>query len=213
MSGSMVDMSSRDFVEVLAGKEPVPGGGGASALAGAIGTALGNMVGSLTVGKKTYADVEEEVTALNEKARQLEADLLALVDADAAVFAPLAEAYGLPRETEEERVYKAQVMEKALVAACEVPLEIMEKCCLAIELAEEYAAKGSRLALSDAGVSAALLQAALRGASLNVTINTKSMQDRSVAQAMDARAEGMMEVYLPRAERVFQGVRNELMRK
>ena len=206
----MQDLTGREFVEVLASKAPTPGGGGASALAAAIGMALGNMVGSLTVGKKKYADVEADIMALNEEAEALEAELLDLIDADAEAFKPLAAAYGLPSETEEEKAEKARIMEECLVGACEVPLTIMEKCCRAIDLTEEYAAKGSRLALSDAGVSAALLQAALRGASLNVFINTGSMKDRAMAHAMEERALGMMDVYMPKAERIFAEVRRAL---
>jgi formiminotetrahydrofolate cyclodeaminase len=118
-----------EFVEVLASKAPVPGGGGASALVGAVGMALGNMVGSLTVGKKKYADVEADIIALKEKATALQADFLRLVERDAEVFEPLAKAYGMPRETEEEKAEKARVMAIVLKDACSVPMEIMEKCC------------------------------------------------------------------------------------
>ena len=92
-----------EFVEVLASKAPVPGGGGASALVGAIGTALGNMVGSLTLGKKKYADVQDDIIALKAKADALQAELLGLVQKDAEMFEPLSKAYGLPKETEEEK--------------------------------------------------------------------------------------------------------------
>ena len=99
-----------EFVEVLASKAPVPGGGGASALVGAVGTALGNMVGALTVGKKKYADVEEEMKELMAKATTLQDELLHLIERDAEVFEPLSKAYGMPRETEEEKAEKARVM-------------------------------------------------------------------------------------------------------
>ena len=170
-----------EFVEVLASKAPVPGGGGASALVGAVGTALGNMVGSLTVGKKKYADVEEEMYALKEKATALQNDFLRLIERDAEVFEPLAKAYGMPRETEEEKAEKARVMAIVLKDACSVPMEIMEKCCEAIDVIKEFAAKGSALAISDAGVGAAFCKAALQGASLNVYINTKSMANKEYA--------------------------------
>ena len=202
--------SAEDFVEVLASKEPVPGGGGASALVGAIGCALGNMVGSLTVGKKKYADVEEDIIALKEKADKLQGELLALVDEDAKAFEPLAKAYGMPKDTEEEKAEKAKVMEAALKTACGVPLEIMHKCCEAIELIEEFAAKGSRLALSDAGVGAAFCRAALYGASLNVFINTKAMTDRECAQKLNKEANEMMDEYGKRAEEVFNKVKGSL---
>ena len=147
--------SCEEFVSVLATKEPVPGGGGASALVGAVGVALGNMVGSLTVGKKKYADVEDEINALMEQCQTLEQELLALVKRDAEVFEPLAKAYGMPKETEEQKAEKARVMETVLKDACSVPLEIMEKCCEAIDIIEVFAEKGSRLAVSDAGCGAA----------------------------------------------------------
>ena len=113
-----------EFLEALASKAPVPGGGGASALVGAVGVALGNMVGNLTVGKKKYADVEADVRALDQRSEALRRKLEALVAADAEVFEPLSRAYGLPKDTEQQRSYKEQVMEQALNTACSVPMEI-----------------------------------------------------------------------------------------
>jgi len=199
-----------EFVEVLASKAPVPGGGGASALVGAVGTALGNMVGSLTVGKKKYADVEEEMYSLKEKATKLQEELLHLVERDAEVFEPLSKAYGMPRTTEEEKAEKARVMEGALKEACSVPMEIMEKCCEAIKLLEVFAEKGSTLAISDAGVGAAMCKAALLGASLNVYINTKSMKNREYAEELNAKCDAMLEKYPPMADKVFESVLGRL---
>lgn len=200
---SFCDNSCKEFIDVLASKEPVPGGGGASALIGAIGTALGNMVGSLTVGKKKYAGVEDEIKELMSKSAALLVRLEGLVDKDAEAFAPLAAAYSLPKETEEERAEKARIMESALLTASEVPLEIMETCCRAIDVVEEFAKKGSRLAVSDAGVAAAALRSALLGASLNVYINTKSMTDREKAAELEEKADTMTEVYGKKAEDIF----------
>ena len=129
-----VEYSCKEFVEVLASKASVPGGGGASGLIGAVGIALGNMAGNLTVGKKKYADVEAEVIDLNERAQKLQQELLALVEEDAKVFEPLSKAYGMPKETPEQQEEKARVMEAALKEACLVPLQIMRKCCEAIEI-------------------------------------------------------------------------------
>ena len=199
-----------EFVDVLASKAPVPGGGGASALVGAVGTALGNMVGSLTVGKKKYADVEEEMYSLKEKGTKLQEELLRLVERDAEVFEPLSKAYGMPRATEEEKAEKARVMEIVLKDACSVPMEIMEKCCEAIELLEVFAEKGSTLAISDAGVGAAMCKAALLGASLNVYINTKSMKNREYAEELNAKCDAMLEKYPPMADRVFESVLGRL---
>ncbi len=199
-----------EFVEVLASKSPTPGGGGASALVGAVGTALGNMVGSLTVGKKRYADVEEEMRALKWKCDRLQAELLSLAEKDAEAFAPLAKAYGLPCGTEEEKNEKARVMELALKDACLVPMEIMEKCCEAIEVIREFASKGTALAVSDAGAGAAFCKSALLGAGLNIYVNTRSMTDRAYAAKLNAKADGMLEKYPAMADGIFEQVLTRL---
>ena len=142
--------SCREFVTVLASSEPAPGGGGASALVAALGTALGNMVGSLTVGKKKYADVESEIIALKEKCDKLQTELLDQVPADAEGFIPLSKAYGIPKDDPS----RPEIMEKATITACQVPMHIMELCCESIEAISVFAAKGSRLAVSDAGCGA-----------------------------------------------------------
>lgn len=200
------EVSCSEFVEVLGSKSPVPGGGGASALVGAVGMALGNMVGSLTVGKKKYADVEAEMYELKAKSDQLQKDLLRLIERDAEVFEPLSKAYGMPRETEAEKAEKARVMEIVLKDACSVPMEIMEKCCEAIDLLVEFGAKGSALAISDAGVGAACCKAALKGASLNVYINTKSMANKEYADQLNAKCDAMLEKYTKIADEVFESV-------
>ncbi len=202
----IVDYSCKDFVEVLASKEPVPGGGGASALMGAVGTALGNMVGSLTVGKKRYADVEEDMQRMKAKADALQQEFLHLVDRDAEVFEPLSKAYGLPRETPEQQKHKAEVMAAVLKDACSVPFEIMETCCEAIDLMAEFAEKGSAIAISDAGCGAAFCRAALIGASLNVFINTKSMDDRTYAEDINKKAYAMLDKYLPLCDSIVKQV-------
>ena len=195
--------SCREFVEVLASNAPVPGGGGAAALVGAIGTALGNMVGSLTVGKKKYADVEAEIIALKAKCDGLQNDLLDQVPADAEGFEPLAKAYGIPKDDPN----RDKVLEEATIVACAVPMKIMELCCEAIEAIAVFAAKGSRLAVSDAGCGAVCCKAALQSASLNVFINTKSLKNREVAEEMNAKAIGMLDRYCALADEIFEGVR------
>ena len=199
-------MSCYDFVEALSSKDPVPGGGGASALAGAVGIALGNMVGSLTVGKKKYADVEAEMYELKARCDRLQAELLAMMERDAEVFAPLARAYRMSSDTEEEKRQKEEVMQTALKDASLVPVRIMEKCCEALDILEQFAGKGSVMAISDAGVGAALCRAALQGASLNVFINTKAMTDRKLAGQLNDQANAMLEKYLPAAEAIVEGV-------
>lgn len=205
-----VNTSCVDFVSVLSEKDPVPGGGGASALVGAVGTALGSMVASLTIGKKKYAEVEEEMCSLKEEAQKLQKELLELINRDAEVFEPLSKAYGLPKETEEEKAEKERVMEKCLKEACSVPFEILEKCCKAVALHESFAAKGSKLAVSDAGVGVVFCKAAMQGAALNVFINTKSMKDREYAEGINRKVRELLEEYEVRADKVYREVYGQL---
>ena len=202
--------SCREFIDVLASSAPIPGGGGASALVGAIGVALGNMVGSLTVGKKRYADVEEDIIRCKKEAYEITKRLLELVAKDAEVFEPLSKAYSLPKSTPEELAKKEEVMAVVLKDACEVPLEIMKTCARGLDLMEEFAEKGSRIALSDAGVGATLLKSALQGASLNIYINTKSMKDRVLAQQLNDETDSLRKTYEKKADEIFENVCNEI---
>lgn len=207
---SFTQKSCESFVTELASKAPVPGGGGASALVGAVGCALGNMVGSLTVGKKKYAEVEAEMYELMEKAEKVWRELLGLIQKDADVFEPLSKAYGLPKETEEEKAEKERIMSECLRDACSVPMDIMRKCCEAIDIIKDFAAKGSKLAISDAGVGVAFCKAALMGASLNVFINTKAMTDRKYAEELNSEADKMLSKYTALADEIYESVADRL---
>jgi formiminotetrahydrofolate cyclodeaminase len=193
----------RNFVTVLASDAPAPGGGGAAALVGAIGTALGNMVGSLTVGKKKYADVEAEIIQLKGKCDALQTQLLDQVEADEINFLPLAKAYGIPKDDPN----RDKIMEEATIIACSTPMKIMELCCEAIDCIAVFAAKGSRLAVSDAGCGAVCCKAALQAASLNVFINTKSLKNRDVAEEMNRKANLMLNKYGQLADEIFDEVK------
>ncbi len=193
----------REFVKVLASDAPAPGGGGAAALVGAIGTALGNMVGSLTVGKKKYADVQDEIIALKAKCDELQKQLLDQVEADEVNFLPLAKAYGIPKDDPT----RDKIMEEATIIACSTPMKIMELCCEAIEAIKVFAEKGSRLAVSDAGCGAVCCKAALQSASLNVFINTKSLKNRPIAEEMNKKANDMLDKYCAMADAIFTNVR------
>ena len=194
--------SCRDFVAVLASSAPAPGGGGAAALVGAIGTALGHMVGALTVGKKKYAAVEAQMRQLMDRCDRLQQELLEQVQADEEGFVPLARAYGIPKDDPE----RPRILEEATLTACAVPLRIMELCCDAIDALEQFADKGSRLAVSDAGCGAVCCKAALQAASLNVRINTKSLQDRDAAQTMNEKIDQMLEQYGQKADAIYAAV-------
>ena len=185
----MTTKSCREFVTVLASNEPAPGGGGAAALVGALGTALDNMVGSLTVGKKKYADVQEEILTLKAKCDALQTELLNQVEADEVSFLPLAKAYGIPKDDPN----RDKIMEEATIIACSTPMHIMELCCEALDAIKIFAEKGSRLPVSDAGCGAVIVKSALQAASLNVFINTKTLKNREVAEEMNTKCLGMLD--------------------
>lgn len=206
----LINLSCEAFLEDLAGSAPAPGGGGAAALVGAAGAALGNMVGSLTVGKKKYAAVEADILILNRRAAALRKRLEGLVQADADAFTPLAAAYKLPKETPEQQAHKAAVLETALEGACAVPLEIMSACCEGITLAAEYAEKGSVMAVSDAGCAALFCKAALQAAGLNVSINTRLMADNARAAALNAQADAMLAEFVPQAGQIYEKLTHSL---
>lgn len=201
-----------EFLEILSSKQPVPGGGGASALAGGLASALGLMVGNLTVGKKKYADVEEDVQDMMRRLEQLQKDMVCLADRDAEVFAPLAAAYGLPSGTEEERAHKEEVMEKHLLAASMVPMEIMEKAYEMLKILDGLEQKGSVMAVSDVGVAVQFARTALTGAVMNVYINTKSMKNADKAMELNQRADELMEKGTKQADHIYEKVRTRLRR-
>lgn len=191
-----------EFTEKLASPAPVPGGGGASALAGAVGAALGDMVGELTVNKPAFASVAEELRRGMEKAQDLRLRLLNCVEKDAAAFEPLSRAYRLPKDDPE----RGAVMEQCLKDAAAVPLEIFDLCCEAIELMGIFAEKGSPLVISDAATGAALCAGALQGAAVNVKVNTKLMQDRPYAEAVNVHVDEKLDRYVTLAGEIFQTI-------
>lgn len=206
----MLEKSLTEFSEILSTKEPVPGGGGASAYVGALGIALGNMVGSLTVGKKKYADVEAEMLELNKKSQELRHRFEGLVKRDAEVFYPLSQAYGMPKETPEQIEEKERVLQAALVDATMVPLEIAEVAVEALDLVEAYANKGSVIAISDAGCSAAFLRAALDGAKLNVLINTRLMKDAKLKEEVESKLDSLVEKGTLKSNEIYELVEKRL---
>jgi formiminotetrahydrofolate cyclodeaminase len=194
----------------LSTKAPVPGGGGASALVGAVAAALSHMVAALTVGKQKYAAVEDEMQDILVRADALKNRFLRLMDEDAEAFAPLAKAYRLPKGSDAEKAERDRIMELALRSAVEPPLNIMEACGDALDLISACADKGSVMAVSDAGVAAALCRAALEGASLNVFINTKPMLARDYAESLNVRARRMLNEFGASAQAIYEKVENRL---
>ena len=199
---NLTNQSCAGFAGALAAKTPVPGGGGASALVGALGAALCSMVCHYTVGKQKYATVEEDVKAILVRAEELRKKLLALVDADAAAFEPLSRAYTIPKDDPSREA----IMEQCLRDAAAPPMELLRLSCQAIDLHRELLDKGSPMVLSDVGTGVIFCWSALYGAALNVKVNTKPMRDRAYAEEMNAEADALVNKYWKIAEQVYEAV-------
>ena len=201
-----------EFVNVLASKSAVPGGGGAAALVGAIGMALGSMVCNLTIGKKKYAEYEESVNEILVKAREIEKKLLSMIDKDAKNFLPLSKAYGLPNSTEEEKKIKEEIMENALKVACEVPIDIVRVCFGAIKLHEDLVDKCPKLAISDVGVGVQCLRAAILSGKLNVVININSIKDMEYVETIRKEVNSLVEEGVKICDEVYAKVEKALVK-
>lgn len=203
-------MIDRTFIEELASSAPTPGGGGAAAYSGALGSALSSMAGNLTVGKKKYASVEDEIQKRLDALQEVRSELLDLVTRDAEAFAPLARAYGLPRETPEQIEYKRTVMQESLIGAIEVPFAIMNACARVIELSDFLAHNGNRMVVSDVATGVSFAKGALKGAALNVYVNAASLEDRELAQRYTDEADRLIAECGARADEIYDYVLKEI---
>jgi glutamate formiminotransferase/formiminotetrahydrofolate cyclodeaminase len=169
--------SFNGFLDELASSSPAPGGGSVAAFAGALGAALTSMVCNLTIGKKKYAGVEQEMRKILGESEKLRATFTQLVEKDTEAFNKVMEAFDLPKETDPQKALRAAAIREATKEATLVPLEVMKHCIDALALAQQVAASGNANSVSDAGVSAIMLQAAAEGAGLNVKINLRGLND------------------------------------
>lgn len=200
MADKLIENTICEFTAALASDKPTPGGGGAAALAGALGAALCNMAGSLSASPK-----REVLYELNEKAEAIKDELIALIDEDAENFEPLSKAYSMPKTAPDY----AETMRRLTLQACKAPMKIMRCCCKAIELLEQTKALCSKFLLSDIACGASLCASALESASLNVFINTKMLSEED-AEPIDAEADEMLAQYLPRAKKITDEIMNTL---
>jgi len=181
-----------NFLDELASKAPAPGGGSVAALSGALGAALVSMVCNLTLDKKGYEDVQEDIRDLLAQSEALRTELTDLLEADVAAYSGYSQAAKMPRATEEEKAARAQAMQAALQVATDVPLRIAEAAVKVIDLCQPAAEKGNKSAVSDAGVAVLVAEASLRSAALNVLINLRALQDQEFAAARRARLESLL---------------------
>ncbi|NPA91804.1 MAG: cyclodeaminase/cyclohydrolase family protein [Chloroflexi bacterium] len=189
----LIDLTLRDYLDQLASAAPTPGGGAAAALTGAQGAALVSMVCNLTIGKKKYADVEEEMKQVLAQSETLRAKLTELIDKDAAAFDKVSEAYGMPKSTDEEKAARRAAIQEALKGAEAVPMETMEACLEVIRLAIVAAQKGNKNVVSDAAVGGILAHAGLLSAADNVKINLNLIKDETFVEREQAKLDALLD--------------------
>ena len=198
----MIEKNIAEFNALLASKAPVPGGGGASALAASLGAALGSMVANLTLGKKKYAEYETENGSLLRELEELRLKAEELIEKDAEAFEPLSKAYSIPRDAP----FRDEEMERCLRMAAEPPMEILRIACRGILIHEKLEKTGSVLAISDVGTGVIMFWAAMYGAAMNVRVNTRLMKDRAYAEALNSEAESLMAEHWKIADKVYETV-------
>lgn len=203
-----MEQTTKDFITQLSSKNPVPGGGGAAALMGAISAALAAMVANLTTGKKKYAEYEEDIQAIIKIAEEKAIRCLDFIKQDEEVFLPLSQAYGIPKDDPN----RDEALESALKLACSVPFMILKETAEIADMLKELNIKGSRLAISDVAVSAAALEAALKGAAMNVFINTKLMKDEKYALEINEQTEIIMQKACLSCKEIYNNIYNDLKR-
>lgn len=195
------------FLDELSSSAPVPGGGGASALIGAIGCALCSMVANLTTGKKKYVQYQECIDELLPFLENMRGALMEDIKLDADAFYPLSQAYSIPKDAPD----RDKIMEEALLTASNAPMKIIEDVSKLVPVLEELEVIGSRLAISDVAVAAAACSAALKGAVMNIYINTKSMKNREVAEAMNQKAKELVGDGTARCDAVYKKISAGMM--
>ena len=200
-----------EYIKELGSKAPVPGGGGASAVAGALSAALSSMVCNLTVGKKSYISVEDDVKKILEDMNKHMESFIKLSDKDAEVFYPLSQAYGFKPQNDEEKKMHEENMEKLLFDAAMVPLDIMKEAYSMLVAVDFLAKKGSKLAVSDAGVAVSMLRSAVCGAMMNVVINVKYMKNREKVQNLMDEASEILENTMNKADIIYREVLEVLL--
>lgn len=199
----------KDFINALASKEPTPGGGGAAAVVGSLAAALGSMVANLTTGKKKYEQYQEDIDRILIFLEEAIWDIHSYIEKDAEAFGPVAEAYKIPKDDPK----KAEVMEKALLAAAVVPMELAGKVNDLILVLEELEEKGSKLALSDVAVAAVCCKAAMEGAVMNVYINTKSLTNPMIAEGLNKKAMKLVADGGKRCQDIYDRIMKSLVEK
>lgn len=203
----MKNLSLNEFTTQLSSSAPVPGGGGASALMGALSASLCSMVGNLTSGKKKYAEYQQDIERIIDEAVRLNEMMLELINKDAEAFEPLSKAYSIPKD----EPGRDEILEKALYDAAVAPMEIVRTSRKVADLITELKTKGSRLAISDVGVAAAACSACVKGTSMNVYINTKLMKNREIASKLNEETISLVAETVKLCDEAYDEVKGGLL--
>ena len=201
----MIEHQVREYLDKLAGKLPAPGGGSAAALAGALGAASGAMVASFTVGKKKYADVEEEIRERLAAMEAIRGEMMRLVDEDVTAYSAVGEAYGMPKDTDEQKAARTDAIQEALKAAAAVPMQLAEQCAALVEHLPALLEKGNPNLVSDVGVAAKLTQATCECAWLNVEVNLAFLKDDDFIKQARAETEAHLDQVRQTCREVWEG--------
>ena len=203
----LCDMTVTDFVNTVASDAPAPGGGSVAALSGSIGAALTAMVGNLTQGRKKYADYAAFAAQVEKRGNELKAQLLDVMDRDTDAFMLVSNTFSLPKATEEEKTARSAAIQAGLKACTRTPMEMMELCAKAAQLASDFAENGfNDSSASDLGVAFLSLSAAIRGAWLNVLINISSIKDQAFADEYRTRGQALLDSTLPLCDAGYEKV-------
>ena len=205
-----INNSMKEFAGDLGAKKSMPGGGSAAAYAATMANSLAMMVANFTLGKKKYADYEEDIVRILDRAQKMSEDVMSLVDKDIEAFLPLSNCYKMQANTEEEKKAKALEMEKCLRGAAMVPMEILDISKDILDLHEELLIKGSVMLLSDVGVGAEMVRVAAKSAYLNRNVNTKYMKDRDYADKAVLKYADLLKVIEDKCDRIYSEVMNRL---
>lgn len=209
----LVQKTVTAFLNELASNSPAPGGGSVAALSGALGAALTAMVCNLTIGKKKYAGVEEDMKKTLARAEGLREQFTAMIDRDTEAFNRVMDAYGLPKENDAQKALRSAAIREATKEATLVPLEVMKHCIDAMALAQEVIANGNVNSVSDAGVSGLMLHAACEGAALNVRINLNALQDAEFVSWKTQEIESILRTSRMMLEEIMEMVTEKLKKE
>lgn len=208
----LAEQDIQSFCTALISKSPVPGGGGASALAGALAACLGGMAVQLTRGKKKFIPVDEMLKAQLESLEESRQILLHCMDEDAAAFEPLSKAYGMPAETEQQKEQKQAVLETCLCRAAQPPMKILQTGAEVAASLQALSGHISKLVISDLGCAAAMARACMQCAAMNVWVNAQLMKDRAKAETLYAESRDVLERGTAQCETLIQKVGEALCR-